>query len=129
MNPDTIKPGTIVTYEDRANPLARFEVLAVDPANPWSTFTLRNVDTGETTTTDGRQRGWAVEAPPTAAEALARVVMAIQAQRDDIDRRDLTVRRDGTVKYSNRWTHGYRDGLDGALDRINDYLRAHPEID
>ena len=57
LNPDTVRPGDVVTYEDRANPLTYFVVESVND-NPWSTFEVRELDTGDRRWTDGRQRGW-----------------------------------------------------------------------
>lgn len=61
LNPATINPGDLVSYEDRANPRTTYVVTAVTD-NPWSTFAVRNADTGECTFTDGRQHGWKVGA-------------------------------------------------------------------
>ena len=57
MNPTTTSVGDVVTYEDMANPLDYFEVMAVND-NPWSTFEMRSLTTGARRHTDGRQNGW-----------------------------------------------------------------------
>jgi hypothetical protein len=57
----TLAPGSIVTYEDTANPLTRYEVVE-RVQDRWSTFfRLKNLDDDLETqliTSDCRQRGW-----------------------------------------------------------------------
>jgi hypothetical protein len=53
--------GSVVRYSDMANPGITYVVIGIND-NPWSTYVLRNTETFEVTTTDGRQRGWKVMA-------------------------------------------------------------------
>ena len=49
--------GDIVEYSDIANPGTTYRVVAVND-NPWSTYDLVNVDTGDRESSDCRQRCW-----------------------------------------------------------------------
>lgn len=49
--------GQVIRYHDMCND-STFVVIDVDAECPWSTYTLRNVETFEVTKTDGRQCGW-----------------------------------------------------------------------
>ena len=52
--------GDVVRYSDIMNPGSVYVVIEITQ-NPWSTYTLRSVDTPYAITyTDGRQRGWEV---------------------------------------------------------------------
>ena len=57
----TYEVGNVVTYSDMANN-STYIVIAVDPANPWSTYTLRNVEDFSIETSDCGQNGWSLVA-------------------------------------------------------------------
>lgn len=52
-----LKTGDFVTYEDIANPPTEYLVTAVTD-DPWATYELQNVETGEFATSDCKQYGW-----------------------------------------------------------------------
>jgi hypothetical protein len=58
---NTAEVGTVVSYEDRANPRRNYIVIAKTD-NQWSPFTLRATDDFEVTHSDLRQIGWQVVA-------------------------------------------------------------------
>lgn len=55
------KVGSVVRYSDAGNPGLTYVVVEITDC-PWSTYRLRNVETFEMNTTDGRQAGWKVVA-------------------------------------------------------------------
>jgi len=58
-----------LTYSDMANPGTEYIVVAVHD-NPWSTYELRNIETGETEWTDGRQAGWTLTDTDTLGDTM-----------------------------------------------------------
>lgn len=55
-----VKAGDLVTYEDAVNPRRTFRVLNVNPDDPWDTYELAEVESGEVRFTGGRGVGWAL---------------------------------------------------------------------
>lgn len=58
---DLVSIGSIVSYQDAANPSKDYVVVSIDRTDQWSPFTLRSVDPQDGyayTSTDMRQTGW-----------------------------------------------------------------------